>query len=119
MGKLQRIRHCRLGWRRAFLGRRTIGGGTQSTADCRRKHSRRPRRRRPYDLRAAAPGTTVSSDLTRAKRALLGSCRPNDAYEVSAFIGIFAEAAVEGAFHGFANPARQVDICRINDDPVS
>src|SRR6516225_907069 len=119
MGKLQRIGHCRLGWLRAFLGRCTIGGGTQGTAYCRRKHSRRPRRRRPYDLRAAASGTTVSSDLTRVKRALLGSCRPIDAYEVSAFIEILFEAAAEGAVYGFADPARQVDVCRLDDDPVS
>jgi hypothetical protein len=34
-------------------------------------------------------------------------------------IEILIEAAVEGAFHGFADPARQVDVCRIDDDPVS
>ena len=26
---------------------------------------------------------------------------------------------MEGAFHGFADPARQVEVCRIDDDPVS
>ena len=26
---------------------------------------------------------------------------------------------MEGAFHGFADPARQVDVCVIDDDPVS
>src|SRR6516165_3282726 len=119
MGKLQRSGHCRLGRRRAFVGRRQIGGRTQGTAYCRRKHSGRPRCRRPYDLRAAASRTTVSNDLTRRKRALLGSRCPIDAYEVSAFIEILVEVAVQGAFHGFADPARQVDVCRIDDDSVS
>ena len=44
---------------------------------------------------------------------------PIDAYEVSAFIAILIEAAVEGAFDGFADPARQVDVCRVDDNPVS
>ena len=26
---------------------------------------------------------------------------------------------MEGAFYGFADPARQVDVCRVDDDPVS
>ena len=56
--------------------------------------------------------------MTRAKRVELGFSCPIDAYEVSAFIEILIEAAVEGAFHGFADPAREVDVCRGDDDPL-
>ena len=27
------------------------------------------------------------------------------------------EGAVKGPFDGFADPARQVDVCRVDDDP--
>ena len=119
MVTFKRSGHCRLGRRRAFLGRRRIGGGTRGTACRGRKHPRRSRCRGPYNLGAAPSGAPVSGDLTRTKRPPLGSGGPIDAYEISAFIEILVEAAVEGALHGFADPARQVDVCRINDDAVS
>jgi hypothetical protein len=33
-------------------------------------------------------------------------------------IEILIDAAVEGAFYSFADPARRVDVCRVDDDPV-
>src|ERR1700757_1568894 len=46
----------------------------------------------------------------------LGS--PVDTHEISAFVEMLVECAVKGALGGGANPARQVNVCRMNDDAL-
>src|SRR6516164_7335007 len=60
----------------------------------------------------------LTSTALVLRRSSLAFGHPVDAHEISPFVKMLLEAAVEGVLGGFADPARQMNVCRLDDDAL-